>query len=98
MADCDEALRLNPKYALGYVNRCWAWNLTNEPDRAMTDCNEAIRLDPNLAGAFNVRGDAWFAKRDCGQPLDRSRPGAGRARRGDARSLCGEGRAGGAGR
>src|SRR5712671_4537185 len=45
MADCNEALRLNPKYAHGYANRCWAWTLKNEPDSAMTDCNEAIRLD-----------------------------------------------------
>src|SRR5262249_21803614 len=38
-----------------YLNRCWAWNRKNEPDRAVADCNEAIRLDPKFVGAYNER-------------------------------------------
>ena len=64
MADCNEAVRLDPKFAGGYNGRCWSWNLKNDPDRAILDCNEAIRLNENLAGAFNNRGESWRQKGD----------------------------------
>jgi tetratricopeptide (TPR) repeat protein len=62
LADCGEALRLDPRLALGHHGRCWAWNEKKDHDRAIAECNEAIRLDPRHAGAFTLRGLAWSAK------------------------------------
>ena len=62
LADYDEAIRLDPKYAKAYSNRGHAWCGKKEYDRAITDFNQAIRLDPNLADAYHGRGDAWENK------------------------------------
>jgi tetratricopeptide (TPR) repeat protein len=64
LADCSEAIRLDPNYSSAYSGRCWAFNLKNDPDRAIADCNEAIRLDAKASGAFNNRGVAYVTKRD----------------------------------
>ena len=64
LADCDEAIRLDPNYAGGHNGRCWALNSKGEHDRAMADCNQAIRLDPKASGPLINRGIAWAGKRD----------------------------------
>lgn len=45
IADFDEAIRLDPKYAHAYENRAKAYASKGDYDRANTDRNEAIRLD-----------------------------------------------------
>ena len=64
IADCNEAIRLDPKYALAYNNRGNAWHDKKNYDKAIADYNEAIRLDPTYAFAYNNRGDAWYDKKD----------------------------------
>ena len=64
IADFDEAIRLDPKYAKAYNNRGIAWYAKGYNDRAIADYNEAIRLDPKLAQAYYNRGNAWNAKGD----------------------------------
>jgi tetratricopeptide (TPR) repeat protein len=64
MADYDEAIRLNPKYAPAYFNRGLGFKARNEYERAIADFNEAIRLDPNMATAYANRGWAWRNKND----------------------------------
>src|SRR5262245_39755134 len=46
IADCDEAIRLAPKYAWAYHTRGNAYRMKGDFDRAIADASEAIRLDP----------------------------------------------------
>jgi tetratricopeptide (TPR) repeat protein len=61
-ADFDEAIRLDPKFALVHYNRGWAYNSKGNYDRAIADFNEAIRLDPKDAAAYSNRGAAYYGK------------------------------------
>ena len=63
-ADYNEAIRLDPKFALAYCCRGNAWSAKREYDKALADYNEAIRLDPGDALAYNNRGAAWADKKD----------------------------------
>jgi lipoprotein NlpI len=63
IADFNEAIRLDPKYAYAYNDRGIAYQAKGDNDRAIADYNEAIRLDPKFALAYNNRG-AYFAKGD----------------------------------
>lgn len=69
IADCNEALRLNPKNAYAYGARGGAWGAKNENDKAIADCNEAIRLDPKDVTAHNSRASAWLGKRQYDKAL-----------------------------
>ena len=68
IADYNESIRLDPKYALAYNNRGWAYYDKGDIDRAFADYNEAIRLDPKYVFAYNNRGNAY---RDQGD-IDRA--------------------------
>jgi tetratricopeptide (TPR) repeat protein len=46
IADYDEAIRVNPKFAFAFNNRGTAYKNKGDPDSAIADYNEAIRLDP----------------------------------------------------
>ena len=59
IADYDEAIRLDPKYAVAYHNRGNAWYLKHEYDKAIADYGEAIRLEPKYASAYNMRAWLW---------------------------------------
>ncbi|MHA7841420.1 MAG: tetratricopeptide repeat protein, partial [Gammaproteobacteria bacterium] len=54
--DYDEALRLDPKYALAYFNRGFAKRFLGRYDEAIRDYDEALRLDPEDALAYFYRG------------------------------------------
>jgi tetratricopeptide (TPR) repeat protein len=56
IADFDEAIRLDPKFALALVNRGWAYERKGDYARAIADYEEAIRLDPNYSLAYNNHG------------------------------------------
>ena len=56
IADCTEAIRLNPKDAKFYYNRGNAYGRKGEYDKAIADCTEAIRLDPKHALSYCGRG------------------------------------------
>jgi len=62
IADYNESIRLDPKYADAYNNRGRAWKATLELDKAISDYNEAIQLNPKDAVAYNNRGGAWYDK------------------------------------
>ena len=64
IADYNEAIRLDPKYAVAYNNRGAAWCAKKEYDKAIADYDEAIRLDPKYATAYNDRGGAWYDKEE----------------------------------
>jgi len=56
--DYNEAIRLDPKYAIGFNNRGLAYQGKGKTDRAIEDFDEAIRLNPTYATAFVNRADA----------------------------------------
>ena len=64
IADCGEAIRIDPKFALAYNGRGLAWTARGEYDKAIADYGEAIRLDPKFALACNGRGLAWANKKE----------------------------------
>jgi tetratricopeptide (TPR) repeat protein len=64
IADLNEAIKLDPKFALLYASRSAVWNALGKYDRAVSDAGEAIRLDPTFANAYLDRSAAWFGKRD----------------------------------
>jgi tetratricopeptide (TPR) repeat protein len=57
IADYNEAIRLDPRFALAYNNRGMAWWDKGDRDKALADYNEAIRLDPRFAWPYNNRGN-----------------------------------------
>ena len=60
----DEAIRLNPHYAVAYYNRGVSKAALNRYENAIADYDEAIRLNPGLAEAYTNRGSA---KQELGQ-------------------------------
>jgi len=69
IADLDEAIPLDPKFALAYNNRGVAYKDKGELDRAIADYDEAIRLNPNYAKAYNDRGVVYASKRDYARAI-----------------------------
>ena len=61
IADFDEAIRLDPKFAFGFIGRGAVYALKAQYDRAIADFDQAIRLDPQQAVAFAGRGVANFS-------------------------------------
>jgi tetratricopeptide (TPR) repeat protein len=64
LADCNEAIRLDPTRAYGYYNRGLAWESKHEYDKAIADFTEAVRLDPRNADAFVGRGNQSSSKKE----------------------------------
>jgi tetratricopeptide (TPR) repeat protein len=64
MADYDQAIGLNPKYARAYHNRGSVWGNKGDLDRAIADYDQAIRFDPKEPKAYYHRGMAWEMKRN----------------------------------
>ena len=61
---CDEAIRLDPKYADAWANKGGGLYAQGKYDEAIQACDEAIRLDPKLAAAWNTKGIALKGKYD----------------------------------
>jgi Tfp pilus assembly protein PilF len=49
MADLDEAIRLDPKFATAYLHRARTHEALKDTERAKADFLTAARLDPALA-------------------------------------------------
>ena len=62
IADCTEAIRISPKYALAFNERGFAYAAIGDYDRAIADYDEALRLDPKLSVAGNNRNTAAAEK------------------------------------
>lgn len=60
IADYNEAIRLDSKYAAAYSNRGNAYGAKGDKDRAIADYSEAIRLVPKYAKAFFGRGHLYL--------------------------------------
>jgi lipoprotein NlpI len=64
IADYNQAIRLDPKYAIAYNGRGNAYRAKGDNDRAIADYDQAIRLDPKFAFAYYNRGNAYSDKGD----------------------------------
>jgi tetratricopeptide (TPR) repeat protein len=61
-SDCDQAIRLDPKFAIAFNNRGFTYSNKGAYDRAISDYDQAIRLDPKFASAFVNRGSAYDSR------------------------------------
>jgi tetratricopeptide (TPR) repeat protein len=69
IADHDEAVRLDPVYAAGYMHRGNTYARRGDFDRALADHSEAVRLAPKDATAFYNRGLTYSRKGDHGRAV-----------------------------
>lgn len=60
IADFNEAVRLNPSFALAYGSRALAYQARGDIDRAIADYSEVIRLNPKHVPAYQNRGRAYL--------------------------------------
>ena len=58
--DYDEAIRLDPAYAIAYNNRCWIYGLMHRPNDALRDCNQSLRLSPDDPATLDSRALAYW--------------------------------------
>ena len=58
-AACSGVVHLDPKNALTYVNRSFAYLNLGNYQQALKDADKAIQLDPKNALGYANRGDAY---------------------------------------
>jgi tetratricopeptide (TPR) repeat protein len=58
--DYDQAIAINPKFALGFNNRCYTGAIKGKLQEAMADCNEALRLTPDEPMFLDSRGFVYL--------------------------------------
>jgi lipoprotein NlpI len=63
IADFNQAVQIEPKYALAYNNRGVAYRSRGDFDKAIADFTEAITLDPAVL-AYTNRGWTYYHKSD----------------------------------
>ena len=69
LADCDKAIRLDPKYGRAHYNRGMTCFHQGHYDQAISDLSEAIRLEPRSARNYVGRAAAWTLQRKYDQAL-----------------------------
>jgi tetratricopeptide (TPR) repeat protein len=62
IADCGEAIRLDPQSSDAFTERATAHYLAQHYDLALADTNEAIRLAPKATSAYLIRSAVFFKK------------------------------------
>lgn len=75
IAEFDEALRQDPRLALGYFNRGLAYFNLGQPQRAIEDLEAAMRIDPQFALAYAARARIYTMLRSdelAQQDIDRA--------------------------
>ena len=55
--DLNEAIRLDPAYAIAHNNRAWAYEGAGDYVKALADADAALRIDPEYAQARNTRSN-----------------------------------------
>ncbi len=70
LADRNEAIRLKPDFAEGFLARGGSYHALGMHDQGLADRTEAIRLKPDLAEAWCARGSAFFLLGQYGKAID----------------------------
>ena len=65
IADCNQALTLEPKLVLAYFGRAAAFRKKGDNDSSIKDMDEVIRIDPSLASAYAARAARISTKADA---------------------------------
>ena len=68
--DFNQALQINPTFALAYNNRGLAYNAKGDPDRAIEDFSQAIKLNPRNFDTYYNRGLTYNAKGDFDHAIE----------------------------
>lgn len=69
VADLNEAIRLNPKFVLAYVERAAANSFLSKDDDIIRDATRATELDPKLIAAYVVLGHAYARKQELDKAM-----------------------------
>jgi tetratricopeptide (TPR) repeat protein len=56
--DLDKAVKVDPKYAMGFVDRANYLNVAGKPARALADSDIALKLNPKLPLSYYKRAGA----------------------------------------
>ena len=64
IAEYDEAIKLDPKFAAAFRNRGLAYGAKGDRDRAIAEYDEAIKLNSRFVAAYYNRGFAYAGKQD----------------------------------
>lgn len=65
----DQAVALDPKFALAYYNRAIAYYNQGDYKQAIADYDQVIALDPESVNAYNNRGNAYHYQGDYKQAI-----------------------------
>lgn len=69
IADCNEALRLDPRCPMAFDRRAQALTGKGNLDEALADFEKAIKLTPQYASTYSQRARAWLRKGDLDRTL-----------------------------
>src|SRR5262249_14013005 len=64
IADYDEAIRLDPKYRLAWLNRGRTWQASGKLEKALDDYKAAIRLDPRSPWGYALQASIYSSSAD----------------------------------
>lgn len=63
-ADCERAIKIDPKNAMAYLARARCFYFKNEYEAGIRDLNKALQLDPRLAEAREMQGSFRLMQKD----------------------------------
>jgi tetratricopeptide (TPR) repeat protein len=66
---CSTIIKQRPKAAFAYITRCYAYERSNQSERAMPDCNMGVKLAPKNSMAYVNRGAAYIGMKKYDRAL-----------------------------
>ena len=69
IAACNEAIRINPRDPMNFLNRGSEYRKKGDYDQALADYNRAIELDPRDPGAYTGRGNVYSFRKEYDRAL-----------------------------